>query len=70
MAAPIALFSGEKDKLADPTDVQRTIASLNPDLIVYQSVIPYYEHLDFIWGMDANQVLYPQIISLFESMSD
>jgi len=68
-AAPVALFSGGNDDLADPTDVQRLISELNPSLIKYQTEISYYEHMDFVWGMDAHTVLYPQIISLFEEFA-
>lgn len=45
MAAPVALFSGGKDKLADPNDVNRLISSLNSTMIKYQTVIDYYEHM-------------------------
>lgn len=64
MAAPIAIFSGGKDKLADPSDVQKTASQLNQTLIKYQTEIDYYEHMDFVWGLDASTVLYPEIISL------
>jgi len=64
MAAPVALFAGGKDDLADPTDVSRLISELNPDMIKYSTSISYYSHLDFVWGMDAYQVLYPQVLSV------
>jgi len=69
MSAPVALFSGGIDTLADPTDVADTISQLNPDMIVYNTQIPYYDHLDFVWGMDAHTVLYPQILSLLDQYS-
>jgi len=68
MTAPVALFSGGMDDLADPTDVSRLISELNPSVIVYQDEISYYSHMDFVWGLDAYTVLYPQIIALFNSM--
>ena len=45
MAAPVALFSGGKDDLADPTDVAKLKAQLNPSKIVYEYNIDYYSHL-------------------------
>jgi len=69
MTAPVALFSGGMDDLADPTDVSRLISELNPNVIVYQNEISYYSHMDFVWGLDAYEVLYPQIISLFNSFA-
>jgi len=68
MVAPVALFSGGMDDLADPTDVSRLISELNPNVIIYQDEISYYSHMDFVWGLDAYTVLYPQIISLINSL--
>lgn len=45
MAAPVAIFSGGKDDLADPTDVSRLLSELNPNNIVYSTEISYYSHL-------------------------
>lgn len=45
MAAPVALFSGGKDKLADPTDVAYLLSQLNPSLVKYSTEIDYYEHM-------------------------
>ena len=81
MSAPVALFAGGDDDLADPTDVSRLISELNPDMIKYSTSISYYSHLgkliqgvlhfiltsaDFVWGLDAYQVLYPQILSVMQ----
>jgi len=66
MTAPVAIFSGGKDKLADPTDVSRLIDELNPNVIKYSTQIGYYEHMDFVWGLDAAIQLYPQVISLLQ----
>ena len=46
--------------LADPKDV----ASLLPKIphLVYHLNIDYYEHMDFIWGLDSGYVIYPHVI--------
>jgi len=67
MAAPVALFAGGKDKLGDPKDTAKLISELNPSKIAYSVSIPYYEHMDFVWGMDAGYVLYPQVVSLLKA---
>jgi len=61
LSVPTATFTGGHDWLADPTDV----ASLLPTIphLVYQLNISYYEHLDFIWGLDSGYVIYPQVIA-------
>ncbi|XP_010331600.1 gastric triacylglycerol lipase isoform X2 [Saimiri boliviensis] len=65
MNVPIAVWNGGKDLLADPQDVGILLPKL-PNLI-YHKEIPFYNHLDFIWAMDAPQEVYNEIVSM---MSD
>lgn len=64
----VTLYTGGNDILADPIDVQSLLKQL-PN--VYRHVnISYYEHLDFIWAMDAATTCYNDIIAtikLFEN---
>ncbi|XP_049500902.1 gastric triacylglycerol lipase isoform X1 [Panthera pardus] len=62
MHVPIAVWNGGNDLLADPEDVDLLLSKL-PNLI-YHRKIPPYNHLDFIWAMDAPQVIYNEIISM------
>lgn len=62
MNVPIAVWNGGKDWLADPQDVDLLLPNL-PNLI-YHKKIPFYNHLDFIWAMDAPQEIYNEIINL------
>ena len=63
MAIPVALFTGSDDWLADPKDVAGLIPKL-PNIACHTN-IDYYDHLDFIWGIDAHKVVYQDIIHLF-----
>ncbi|XP_052715242.1 lysosomal acid lipase/cholesteryl ester hydrolase-like [Crassostrea angulata] len=62
MAVPVAMFYGDNDFLADRTDVQYLLDNL-PN-IVYQRELPNWNHVDFIIGKDAHQLLYTDILNL------
>ncbi|KAK7502443.1 hypothetical protein BaRGS_00006396 [Batillaria attramentaria] len=61
MRVPVLLYRGTDDRLADPADVTWLRAQL-PN-IVEDKVIPGFEHLDFIWGMDAPKYCYFDLIA-------
>ncbi|KAJ8315080.1 hypothetical protein KUTeg_007230, partial [Tegillarca granosa] len=55
MKTPVVLFWGDKDWLADPKDVREMIPKLYRLVGNYE--IKNWNHLDFIWGIDAANVL-------------
>lgn len=68
---PMALFMGGKDWLADPEDVAWLLPKLqSTGKLIHHKNIPYYDHLDFIWGMDAATVVYPDILQIARKMND
>ena len=60
---PTALFTGGHDWLADPMDVQTLVSYINHTVIYFNST-SHYEHLDFIWGVNAATIVYDTIIEL------
>ncbi|PNW75052.1 hypothetical protein CHLRE_12g498750v5 [Chlamydomonas reinhardtii] len=62
ITTPLALFSGTKDRLSDPLDMEYLMESLAPGVVRAARVLPAYEHLDFIWGIDARDALYDDVL--------
>ncbi|XP_072165483.1 gastric triacylglycerol lipase-like [Diadema setosum] len=62
MRTPVSLYWGVNDWLADPKDVHWLIPLLNKTLQA-NVMLSDYDHLDFIWGMDAATRVYQPIIS-------
>ncbi|EFN56361.1 hypothetical protein CHLNCDRAFT_35098 [Chlorella variabilis] len=61
---PLAIFHGGRDRLADERDVQTLLQALPPDAVVYSQLEESYEHLDFTWGIDAKDKVYPAVLDL------
>ena len=64
-----ALFTGGQDWLADPQDVKGLIPKINSTgKVFYHKNIDVYDHLDFIWGLDAATLVYHDIITMALNM--
>ncbi|KAL4640085.1 putative lysosomal acid lipase/cholesteryl ester hydrolase [Arapaima gigas] len=64
MKVPTVVFSGGHDTLADPEDVDRLLPQISN--LVYYKKIPHWEHLDFIWGLDAPKEMFSDILKLLK----
>jgi pimeloyl-ACP methyl ester carboxylesterase len=61
---PIAIFSGNDDRLADPTDVQWLETTIPASSIVYKNELNGFGHLTFMWGNPTVMAYFSQVISL------
>ncbi|CAF4092470.1 unnamed protein product [Rotaria socialis] len=57
---PTAIFWSGDDWLADPVDVSYIFDNLQS--LVYEKYIPDYNHLDFVWSISANKIIYTDLI--------
>ena len=67
MNVPVSLYWGGQDWLADPTDVELLIPQLS-DVLRENVELKDYDHMDFIWGMDAAQRVYQPIMEEIRKM--
>lgn len=59
---PLALYWGGNDWLADPDDVKILMQKLPKKSLWYNKYIKVWEHLDFIWGLDAAPLVYDDVV--------
>lgn len=64
-SVPTWLWSGGEDILADPVDVSLLIDVLPNSTLHTQ--IPNYAHLDYVWAIDAVEIMYPQVIEFIKA---
>jgi lysosomal acid lipase/cholesteryl ester hydrolase len=64
---PTYLFWGVNDWLADPTDVGLLVEKLNPAILKGNTGLADFNHMDFIWGMNAPAEVYSKIIALMNA---
>lgn len=64
MKVPTALYSGGMDTLADPKDVAILLTQV-PNLVFHRH-IEHWDHLDFIWGLDAPERMFPSLLKLLQ----
>ncbi|BHF74484.1 hypothetical protein SprV_0501757000 [Sparganum proliferum] len=66
MDIPMKLYWGGDDWLATPPDVRNLLVELPRRTYIRDMYLPYYNHLDFVWGLDAARVIYSDILDFFK----
>ncbi|XP_043473344.1 lipase 3-like isoform X2 [Leptopilina heterotoma] len=63
---PVVFFYADNDWLASKTDVQRLKLKLPKLLGTYEVNYPKFNHLDFLWAIDAPKLVYDKLKSIME----
>lgn len=64
VTVPVALFWSDNDWLADPEDVKYLTSNL-PDIVLNERIpLPSFNHIDFLWGLDADTLVYSKLVPL------
>ncbi|CAB3232056.1 unnamed protein product [Arctia plantaginis] len=63
---PIALFSAQNDWLSSITDVTNLYAQLENPIAHYIVPLKEFNHIDFLWAVDAPTLVYAKLLQLME----
>lgn len=71
ITAPVSLHFSTVDTMANSTDVKKLITKLtgSNNLHIQEINTGKFNHLDFMWGKNAAQIVYADIIKFFSEIS-
>ena len=62
---PTGLFIGQTDWLATPADINKHIRGvMKAKYVVYDKELPNWNHMDYVWGTNANELVYKDVIMM------
>ncbi|NXT62180.1 LICH hydrolase, partial [Chaetops frenatus] len=64
MEVPTAIWNAGEDCLADPRDTALLLPQVKH--LVHHKLIPHWNHMDFVLGLDATEVLYREILDIMK----
>ncbi|NXI06142.1 LIPG lipase, partial [Pachycephala philippinensis] len=62
MEVPTAIWSAGLDCLADPRDTALLLPQVRN--LLHHKLVPHWNHMDFVLGLDATEVLYREILDI------
>ncbi|VEL39823.1 unnamed protein product [Protopolystoma xenopodis] len=65
---PVGIYHGGRDLMATYKDVTRLMSDLGPVPVKDVVYLPYYNHLDFVWGLNVASEVYAKVLRFFETV--
>jgi lysosomal acid lipase/cholesteryl ester hydrolase len=65
-----ALYDGGKDLFITPPSVRSLLSEIGDYNSVQHTTFAEYAHMDFVWGRNAHEVLYPDVLRFLQTSSD
>jgi len=62
ITAPVSLFWSDNDNFANPKDVATLVPKLKSLKSNYRVPYKQFSHLDFMWGIDVNKLVYDELL--------
>ncbi|XP_048361962.1 lipase member M-like [Sphaerodactylus townsendi] len=66
MKVPTVVWSGGKDIMASPKDTEFLLSVLGN--VIYYKEIPHWMHYDFLFGLDARQQVYDELVTMIRQI--
>lgn len=70
ISAPVALHYSLNDWLAEPIDVYELNAGLGNSVGLFQVPMAEFNHLDFVWAIDAKALLWDRVLENMRSFEN
>lgn len=64
VTCPVVIYSAAKDKFATRPDLERLGEALGQRPVTTTVSDPNFNHLDYLWGSNAPDILYPEVMQL------
>lgn len=66
ITAPMSIHYSTADTLANVEDTQKLISKLRNKDLFAQEIHGLFNHIDFLWGKNANNLVYKKFMTFFD----